>query len=326
MRPYSQITKDERRVIQNMFYRAVSRKEMSINLGRDRSTIYREFRRNKTKGYHYAEAHEHARARRYRRIGKLDGNGALRLIVCTLLMEKCSPEVISFYLRDTFPDEPEMHISHESIYQWVYAPQGEGKRSGVAQYLFTRRRNRQNRALVYKKRGVITEKRGIRERPVEADEKREVGHFEGDLIVSAGNDAYMLTLVDRKITHSWGLPVHSKDSEVVCRAVVEALSGLPGGFVKTITFDNGSEFSSYGIIERALGCKVYFADPYCAWQRGLNEHINGRIRQYIPKKKSFAHLTDDDFEDILQAINNRPRKSLGWLTPNVLLKQSICCT
>jgi IS30 family transposase len=309
-----------------MFYGAVSKKEMSINLGRDRSTLYREFSRNKTKGYHYEEAHGQACARRHTRKRRLDDNGTLRLIVCSLLIEKHSPEVISFYMRDTFTDEPEMHISHESIYQWIYARQGEGKRPCLARYLFTRRRNRQNRALLYKKRGIRAGKRGIRERPLEADEKSEVGHLEGDLIISAGSDAYLLTIVDRKIAHTWGLPVHSKDSEVVSRAVVEALSELPDGFVKTITFDNGSEFSSYEIIERALGCKVYFADPYCAWQRGLNEHINGRIRQYIPKKKSFAHLTDDDFEDILQSINNRPRKSRGWVTPCLLLKQSICCT
>lgn len=326
MRLYSQITRDERHVIQNMLYSAVSKKEMSVNLGRDRSTIYRECCRNKTKGYHYKEAHEQASARRYTRVGKLNSNGTLRLIVCSLLMEKHSPEVISFYLRDSFPDEPEMHISHETIYRWVYGQKREEGKASLAQYLFTRRKNRQNRALVYKNRGVSTGKRGIRERPLEADEKIEVGHLEGDLIVSAGSDAYMLTLVDRKIAHTWGLPVHSKDSEVVSRAVVEALGELPDGFVKTITFDNGSEFSSYGIIERALECKVYFADPYCAWQRGLNEHINGRIRQYIPKKKSFAHLTDDDFNDILDSINNRPRKSRGWLTPSALLKQSIWCT
>ncbi len=252
MRPYSQITADERRVIQNMLYNGVSKKEMSEHLGRDRSTIFREFKRNKTKGYNYREAHKQASARRHTRLGKLYSNGTLRLIVCSLLIEKYSPAVISFYLKDSFPNEPEMHISYETIYRWIYdQKQAEGK-PGLTQHLFTRRRNRQNRGLVYKKRGVSTGKRGIRERPLEADEKSEVGHPEGDLIVSAGSDAYMLTLVDRKIAHTWGLPVYSKDSEMVSRAVVEALGDLPDGFVKTITFDNGSEFSSYGIIERAL--------------------------------------------------------------------------
>lgn len=326
MRPYTHITADERRVIQNMLYAAVSKKEMSVNLGRDRSTIYRECRRNKTKGYHYKEAHKQAGSRRHTRLAKLNSNGALRLIVCFLLIEKHSPEVISFYLRDSFPGEPGMHISHEAIYQWIYGRNRGGEKPCLVQHLFTRRKNRQNRALVHKKRGIRPGKRGIRDRPPEAEEKSEVGHLEGDLIVSAGRDAYMLTLVDRKTEHTWGLPVNSKDPELVCRAAVEALDGVPEGVIKTITFDNGSEFSAYEIIERAVGCKIYFADPYCAWQRGLNEHINGRIRQYIPKKKSFAHLTDDDFNEILDSINNRPRKSRGWLSPSELLKQSICCT
>jgi transposase, IS30 family len=321
MRLYSQITIEERRVIQKMMYSGMNRQGMSMYLARNRSTIYRELSRNSTKGYNAIEANKLACERHHTRKGKLENNGILRLIVCSLLMEKNSPEVISFYLRDSFPDEPGMHISHEAIYKWVY-----GHRKEMAGYLFTRRRNRQNRALVYKKRSVCTGKRGIRERPLEADHKTEVGHLEGDLVISAGNDAYLLTLVDRKIAHAWGLSVHTKDPEIVSRAVVEALGNLPDGFVKTITFDNGSEFSSYELLEKALQCTVFFADPYCSWQRGLNEHINGRLRQYIPKKKSFAHLTDDDFDDILFSINNRPRKSLGWHTPSSLLKQSICCT
>lgn len=326
MRPYSQITREERHVIQKMLYSDVSKKDISIYLQRDRSTFYREYTRNRTKGYNYKEAHDCAHARRNVRKATLDTNGALRLIICFLLMEKNSPEVISFYLRDSFPDDCTMHLSHEAIYQWVYKQRGAEGKALLTQYLFTRRRKRQNRALVYKKRALITGKRTIHERPVEAQEKSEHGHIEGDLIVSAGNDAYMLTLVDRKLVHTWGVPVYSKDAELVSRAVVEALSALPDGFVKTITFDNGTEFSSFEKIESALNCHVFFADPYCAWQRGLNEHINGRIRQYIPKKMSFAHLTDEDVDDILYSINNRPRKSLGWRTPSSLLEQSIRCT
>jgi len=241
-------------------------------------------------------------------------------------MEKNSPEVIAFYLKDTFPDDCSMHLSHEAIYQWLYRQRGVEGNALLSHYLFTGRRKRQNRAHAYKKRDLVQGKRTIRERPVAAQEKSEAGHLEGDLIVSAGNDAYMLTLVDRKLTHTWGVSVPSKDAELVSRAVVEALSALPNGFVKTITFDNGTEFSSFKNIESALNCTVFFADPYCAWQRGLNEHINGRIRHYIPKALSFAHLTDEDVNDILYSINNRPRKSLGWCSPSMLLEQAICCT
>jgi IS30 family transposase len=326
MRLYSQITRDERRVIQKMLYSGVAEKDISSYLERDRSTIYRELKKNKTKGYNYREAHDIACSRRRVRKGKLETNGVLRLIVCSLLSEKNSPEVISFYLRESFPDDPAMHLSHEALYQWVYKQQREEGNFFLSQYLFTKRRKRQKRTLMYKKRAVITGKRSIHERPSQADEKSEPGHIEGDLIVSAGNDAYLLTLVDKKLVHTWGVPVHIKDAEIVSRAIVEALSDLPDGFIKTITFDNGTEFASFRNIEESLNCKVYFADPYCAWQRGLNEHINGRIRNFIPKKKSFAHLTDNDFDDIFYSINNRPRKSLGWRTPSSLLVESICCT
>jgi IS30 family transposase len=133
-------------------------------------------------------------------------------------------------------------------------------------------------------------------------------------------------LVDKKNIYTWGMPIPCKDPNVVTRAVIEALSDLPEDYVKTITFDNGSEFSMHKEIEEALCCKVYFADPYSSWQRGLNEHINGRIRQYMPKKKSFASLNDDDFNYILNSINNRPRKSLGWKSPSELIIYDLCCT
>lgn len=319
MRRFKQISLAERRVIQKTFYSELNKTFVSQSLERHHSSIYREFNRNKTKGYQYEEAQKKADNRRYKKSRKLDINGILRLLVVSLLFDKNSPEVIAFYLKENFPDNPSMHISHEGIYQWIY----KQKRTHLTLLLFTKRKVRQNRCNIYKNRGIYVEKKNIRERPIEANEKSEPGHLEGDLIVSANHDAYVLTLADRKMMNLWGLPVNSKDPEEVCRAVVEALDDLPGGFVKTITFDNGSEFNSYSIIEKALSCKVYFADPYSSWQRGLNEHLNGRIRQYLPKKKSFAGLTDDEFRDILFDINKRPRKSRNWRSPMNLLEESL---
>lgn len=317
MRQFKQLSVAERHVIQKIFYSEINKTVLSQSLGRHHSTIYREYKRNRTKGYQHEEAQKKADKRRYKKPCKLDTNGILRLLVVTLLIDKNSPEVISFYLKDNFPDNTSMHVSHEAIYKWIY------RQCLLPELLFTKRRRRQNRANTYKNRGVSVEKTNIKDRPVEAKNKSEPGHLEGDLIVSAGHDAYVLTLTDIKLMNIWGRPVNSKDPEEVCRAVIEALENLPCGFVKTITFDNGTEFNSYKIIEKALGCKVYFADPYCSWQRGLNEHLNGRIRQYLPKKKSFAGLTDDAFQDILSAINKRPRKSRNWCSPMGLFEQSL---
>ena len=323
MRPYSQISLEERRVIQNFQYSHANKNDMSNLLNRHRSTLYRELKRNKTRGYNFKEAHSLCVARKNKRKSKLDTNGTLRLIVCTLLMNRKSPELISYYLKNNFPYDPSMHLSHESIYQWIYKQKDENGAFLLTHYLFTKRKKRQNRSNLYKNREVDEKKPSIHDRPEAAKLKTEPGHLEGDLIESKGKDAYMLTLVDRKLIHTWGLPLPTKDSETVSRAVVEALNDLPDDFIKTITFDNGTEFSAYSKIEKALGCNVYFADPYCSWQRGLNEHINSRIRQFIPKKKSFAYLTDEMCNDIIDEINNRPRKSKNWKSPSELLNDAL---
>lgn len=319
MRHFNHVSLSERHVIQKMKYSGFKKYEIGNFLGRHHSTIYREYARNKTRGYQYNEAHAIAKERHCKKKNKLDNNGLLRLLVITLLSNYNSPELISYYLKVNFPDEPTMNISHESIYKWLY----KHKNPSLLKFLFTKRAKRQIRSNKYKKRNIVSGKKNIRERPVEAEEKSEAGHLEGDLIFSKNQDKYALTLVDRNNMHVWGLPVNSKDPEEVCRAVVETLDHLPDGYIKTITFDNGTEFNSYRIIEKALNCKVYFADPYSSWQRGLNEHLNGRIRQFLPKKKSFAGLTDEEFKDILFIINSRPRKSRNWSSPISLLEESL---
>ena len=326
MRPYTQINRTERHVIKNMLYSSKTKADIAKILNRHRSTIVREISRNKTRAYHDIEAQGLSENRRRKKLRKLDTNGVLRLLVCTMLIDRNSPEVISYYLKNMFTDDPAMNISHESIYMWIYEQKDNNGKLLFADYLFTHRKKRQNRSNIYKKRAIDTSKKNIRERPKEANDRKEPGHLEGDLIESAGKDSYVLTLVDRKNIYIWGTPLPSKDANTVTRAITEVLSDLPDNYVKSITFDNGTEFSMHKEIEKAIGCEVYFADPYCSWQRGLNEHINGRIRHYLPKKKSFAYLTDYDFDTILYAINNKPRKSKGWKSPAELLNHHLCCT
>jgi len=319
MRLYQQLQYEERFVIQKMKYSGKTDKEISDTLNRDISTIYREVERNRTHGYHAKEAHTEFLKRKNLKKRKLDTNGLLRLLVCTFLMNGDSPELISHYLKMMFPQDSSMNLSHEAIYQWIYAQKENKGEYSSNQFLFTKQKKRQNRSNTYKSRGKDTTKRSIHDRPAEANDKSEIGHLEGDLIVSSGNDSYLLTLVERKSVFTWGIKLPSKDAETVTRGITEALGNLPVGFIKTITFDNGSEFCMHQTIENALQCKVYFADPYSSWQRGLNEHINGRIRYYLPKKKSFAHLTDEFIDDSLFSINARPRKSRGWVSPADIL-------
>lgn len=314
MRPYKQITDRERDVIQKMYYSGIKPGKIAAYLERHRSTITREIKRNKVHGYNAREAHEKSKSRRYRKSRILYSNGFLRMIVVDLLREKNSPEVIAFYLRKYFPFEK---ISHETIYQWLY---DRGLAGGYAfiTLLCTKRRARQKRGNTYKNRRKDASKKNIRERPEEANNRSECGHLEGDLIVGKGDSGYLLTLVDRKIDYLWSIKIPSKDENTTLRAFIEISELMQKGYIKTITLDNGTEFSLHKLIENALSCKVYFADPYSSYQRGLNEHINARLRQYFPKSYSFSRLTDEMVEDAVFAINNRPRKSLGWVSPSEL--------
>jgi transposase, IS30 family len=312
MRSYVRIQKSERRVIQKMLYEHKTIRGIARFLSRTASTICRELKRNRTYGYNAIEAEIKSQERISKRIRTIEKYPELSAVIEDLLRGGNSPEVISgYYLKIIFKEYPTLQVSHETIYQWLYLCARP-----LLRYLFTKRKKRQNRRNIYKNRGKDITKRNICERPETANKKQEYGHLEGDLIVSAGNNAYLLTLVDRKNSFIWGVKSPVKDADVIARAVIEALEDIPSGYVKSITFDNGSEFSLHKEIEKALSCKVYFADPYSSWQRGLNEHINGRIRYYLPKKKSFACLTDEKIDSIINIINNRPRKSLNWITPS----------
>ena len=315
MRPYKQITSTERDVIQKMYYSGIKPGVIASYLQRHTSTITREIKRNKVHGYNAREAQEKSQSRRYWKSRILYYNGFLRMIVVDLLREKNSPEVIAFYLRKYFPF---CAVSHETIYQWLYDRDPAGGYAYVS-LLFTKKRARQKRGNIYKNRDKDISKKNIRERPVEADDRSECGHLEGDLIVGKGNSGYLLTLVDRKIDYLWSIKIPSKDEDTTLRAFIEISELMQRSYIKSITLDNGSEFSLHKLIESALSCKVYFADPYSSYQRGLNEHINARLRQYFPKNYSFSGLTDEMVESAVFAINNRPRKSLGWLSPAELL-------
>lgn len=315
MRPYKQITNAERGVIHKMYFSGIKPRIIAAHLQRHPSTITREIKRNKVHGYNAKEAQDRSRSRRYVKQRILHRDGFLRMIVVDLLREKNSPEVIAFYLRKYFPF---CAISHETIYQWLY-DRGPAGGAAFVTLLYTKKRARQKRGNTYKNRKKDTSKKNIRERPAEANNRSECGHLEGDLIVGKGNSGYLLTLVDRKIDYLWSIKIPSKDEDTTLRAFIEISELMQKGYIKSITLDNGSEFSLHELIESALSCKVYFADPYSSYQRGLNEHINARLRQYFPKNYSFSGLTDEMVEDAVFAINNRPRKSLGWVSPAELL-------
>lgn len=322
MRLYTHITHYEREVIQKMLYAPenFSIREIARRIGRSPSTVVRELKRNATYAYNAREAtHKAYKRRKDAKQCSIERIPELRERILSLLNQYYSPEVIAYMLKQ----EGKYRCSHETIYQWIYKSIRSGKRTELGETLFFRRKKRQKRSNVYKNRLFEMGKKRIWQRPDKAQEKREIGHLEGDLIESKGKDAYLVTLVDRLSAYTWAIKVPSKDAQTVTRAIIEVLEEMPHFSIKTITFYNGKEFNHYKKIEEVLGCEVYFANPYAAYQRGLNEHINRQYRRYMPKNKSFAHLTDDDIRVIQDTINLKPRKSRNWKSPYELLQQHL---
>ena len=190
-------------------------------------------------------------------------------------------------------------------------------------YLRRGRKKRQKQGGLGSKRAAIEGKKSIHDRPEAANNRTEIGHWEADLIQSKGADSYLVTAVDRVAKYMTMAKISSKESETTVRGFAEAFADIPNSHIRSITIDNGSEFARFTTLEELFECEVYFADPYAAWQRGLNENTNGLIRQYLPKTVSFKNLTYNDFEDIKCSLNNRPRKALNFRSPEDLFSVAL---
>ena len=311
MQKYHQITSEERYAIAALRRRRLSLREIAHELGRSPSTLSREIRRNRRAdgGYRASAACEHTRARRTRsRRNERIGPEAWRLVERYLRME-WSPEQVSGYLRE----EDLLSISHETIYLHVW----RDKRSGGDLYLHLRQagKKRRKRYGAYDSRGRLPGKHHISERPSEVETRQTLGHWEIDSVMGTerGRNS-VITMVER----STGYLLMGKLERHCASDATECITGLiqaHAGRVTTITADNGTEFHSYREIEEATGVRFYFATPHHSWERGTNENTNGLVRQYLPKRTSFAQVTQEHLDEIAAKLNTRPRKRLGYRTP-----------
>jgi IS30 family transposase len=209
--------------------------------------------------------------------------------------------------------------SHETLYKWIW----RDKRSGGNVYLHLRHRGKK-----YRKRGAsnnsrrhIPNAKDISERPIVVDERSRFGDFEIDTIVGASSRQHILTVVERKIGILFMTRLLEPTAQEAADKLIEILSPLAKqGYVKTITADNGLQFAQHERVASVLGASIYFARPYHSWERGTNENTNGLIRQYLPKKTNFNNYSDQDLEEIQMRLNSRPRKRLGYSTPNEIFK------
>lgn len=307
---YHHVTLDIRSQIYALKATGTSLHKISAIVERHVSTVSREIKRNTGgRGYRYKQADEKAverRANASRTPQKL--TPTLVAIIEEKLLKEWSPDQISGRLKD----KDIASISHETIYQHIW----KNKRAGGVLYKQLRHNGKKynKRSSGKAGRGCIPNRVDITDRPQIVEQKARIGDWEGDTVISAVSKTAILTVVDRHSKFTRIKKLGRKTAENVRTAMKEVMSSLPYP-VLTVTYDNGMEFADHQGIAADLNAHCYFAAPYHSWERGLNEHTNGLIRQYLPKSVDFKDVTDHEIQFIEDRLNNRPRKSLGYKTP-----------
>ncbi|MBB4957873.1 IS30 family transposase [Micromonospora polyrhachis] len=312
---------DDRILIADLRREGRSLRSIAAEVGRDPSTISRELRRNAHPGtgdYRPHAAQARAEQRRPRpKTGKLAANPRLRQAVQDGLDRKWSPEQIVQRLRRDFPDQPGMHVTHETIYQALYV-QGRGElRRELTRALRTGRAVRRPRRQPGQRQPRFTAPMVmISDRPAEADDRAVPGHWEGDLIIGKDSASAIGTLVERATRYV--LLVHlgrGRTAERVRDALQATVATLPAHLKRSLTWDQGTEMALHHQFSTAADIPVYFCDPHSPWQRGSNENTNGLLRQYFPKGTDLAVHAPEHLAAVAAELNGRPRKTLGWDTP-----------
>jgi IS30 family transposase len=306
-----------------------SLRSVARRLGRAPSTISREIHRHGGAAAYRAAAADAAawhRARRPKR-GRLLQHRRLRRVVTQWLEADWSPQQIAVRLRRRFPDEPSMHVSHETIYRALYVQaRGALKRELVA-HLRRAHRYRRPRAQARSDRGpgqlvdIVT----LAERPPSADARAIPGHWEGDLLMGKAG-TQIITLVERQSRFVLLLRAPAADSATVVDALARRITRLPVALQQSLTWDRGKEMAQHQRFTVATGVQVYFCDPQSPWQRGSNENTNGLLRQYYPKGTDLSTLTQRQLDAVARKLNSRPRETLDWHTPAEVLAVTVAST
>jgi transposase, IS30 family len=296
--------------------RGESDAEIARGLGRHRSTIGRELARCQSRG-HYRPMPAQRKADRLARRPRptrLAENPGLLAAVVEGLREGWSPQQIAVRLRLQHPDDVGMRVSHETIYQSLYVQsRGELRRELTAQ-LRTRRTRRKPHG-ERDDRSRIRDMVMIAERPPEADDRRVPGHWEGDLLIGAGNRSAVATLVERHTRYVLLARLEDQTSVHVTDVLAQRISHLPDHLRQSLTWDQGRELAAHQRFTAKTGIQVYFCDPHSPWQRGSNENTNGLLRQYLPKSTDLSAHTQADLDQIAAQLNGRPRMTLDWWKP-----------
>jgi IS30 family transposase len=310
---YHHLSQEERYQISALLKAGLTQAQISLNLGRHKSTISREVSRNSgLRGYRPRQACLLAESRALNSRNARQITDADWLCVESYLREQWSPEQIA----------SEVSMSHETIYRHVYADKAIG--GDLYKSLRCQKKRRKRYAGGRSRRGQILGRRPICERPRHIEERRQIGHWEGDTLIGKSHKHAIVSLVERKSGYAVLAKVENKTADLVSTAIIKRLMPISER-VQTLTYDNGKEFANHVAIDKAIGSTTYFADPYSSWQRGSNENLNGLIRQYIPKSRPLSTVTDDELAKIEMLLNTRPRKRLGYKTPIQVFTAQLNC-
>jgi len=308
---------DEREEISRGLAAGQSLRQIACSLGRAPSTVSREIRRNGGRqGYRASRADQQAWDRALRpKACRLVCQTPLRWRVAQKLALQWSPEQIAGWLKQQYPTDPDMQLSHETIYRSLFVQTRGVLKKELMAHLRTKRQLRQAKGGVTKSGlGQIVDTVSIRERPAEAEDRAVPGHWEGDLLCGA-NHSYMVTLVERASRFVMLLKVSGNETATVVGALTRHIGRLPAELRRSLTWDRGHEMAAHKAFTVATDVKVYFCDPRSPWQRGSNENTNGLLRQYFPKGTDLSQFSQAHLNKIALRLNQRPRKTLGFQCP-----------
>ena len=303
-----------------------SMRSIAVQLCRAPSTISREIKRNGGQEcYRASQADESAwdRGRRSKTC-KLAQNRALARLVAAKLRLQWSPEQVAGWLKRTFPDDPSLQVSHETIYRSLFIQARGALKKELLQHLRRTRAMRRSRHHTQKTddHGRITDAVSISERPASAEDRAVPGHWEGDLLFGSKN-SQIATLVERHTRYAMLVKVSRKDTETVINALIKHARKLPEELYKSLTWDRGTEMADHKRFTLATDIQVYFCDPQNPWQRGSNENTNGLLRQYFPRQTDLSGYSQAQLNAVARRLNERPRKTLNFETPAERFHQTV---
>jgi IS30 family transposase len=308
---------EEREEISRGIAAGRSIRRIARDLGRSPSTVSREIRRNGgSQSYRASWADRGAWDRTLRpKVCRLAHHAPLRWRVAQKLALQWSPAQIAGWLKQQFPTDPNMQLSHETIYRSLFVQTRGVLKKELMAHLRTARQMRQAKGGTTKSGlGQIVDAVSIRERPAEAEDRAVPGHWEGDLLAGA-NNTHIATLVERHSRFVMLLKVPSKNTATVVAALARHIGKLPRELRRSLTWDRGKEMAAHHSFTVATNVRVYFCDPRSPWQRGTNENTNGLLRQYFPKGTDLSAFSQAHLNRIALRLNQRPRKTLGFKSP-----------